>query len=166
MRRTTRRTDPPSGSPRTAALRLLGRRDYSAAEITRRLVERGYAREAVEAAVADLEAGGIIDDRRAAEVHVRTASRLKGRGALRIRRELEARGIRAEAIDYALAGLSPDDDRAAIRRFLERKPPPDTPQVRRRLFQQLVRRGFSPALVAAELRIDARELGDRDAPDA
>ena len=43
--------------------------------------------------IAAFVADGTLDDRRAGAAHVRTASRVKGRGRLRIRRELEARGI-------------------------------------------------------------------------
>jgi regulatory protein len=84
---------PPPGTPRLAALRLLGRRDYSSTELTTRLVDRGYAVDDVRTAIEALVADGTIDDRRTAFTHVRTAARVKGRGAHRIRRELEARGI-------------------------------------------------------------------------
>jgi regulatory protein len=144
---------PPSGTPRLAALRLLGRRDYSASEIQSRLVDRGYAVEDVLTAVDALRADGTIDDRRTAMAHVRTAARIKGRGVHRIRRELEARGLEPAVIRAALEQLSPDDDLASIRRFLSRRALPDPlpPATRRRLFQQLLRRGFAPALVARAL---------------
>lgn len=139
-------------SPRIVALRLLGRRDYSAAELAERLARRGFERDDIDATVSGLVAAGIVDDRRTAEGHVRQASRLKGRGAWRIARELQARGIPEEIARQALESLSPDDEREAVRRILARRPPPDSPEARRRLFQQLVRRGFAPSLVADVLR--------------
>jgi regulatory protein len=155
-RTTTGGSGPPSGPPRLAALRLLGRRDYSAAELTTRLVDRGYGADDVRAAIDALTADGTIDDRRTAFAHVRTAARVKGRGTHRIRRELEARGIAAPIIREALEQLSPDDDLAAIRRLLERRrvPHPMPPDQRRRLFAQLIRRGFSASLVARALDVD------------
>jgi regulatory protein len=137
-----------------AALRLLGRRDYSRAEITSRLLARGYAPEDVDAAVARLAEEGAIDDHRAAAAHVRTAARLKQRGRLRIRRELEARGIPKAIAADALAALPAEDDLAAIRRLIARKPlPPDaSPAERRRLFSQLLRRGFEAGAIAKALK--------------
>jgi regulatory protein len=140
------------GSPRAAALGLLGRRDYTAAELAERLARRGFPREDIDATLSTLVAAGIVNDRRTAEGHVRQASRLKGRGAWRIGRELQARGIAEDIARQALASLSPEDEREAIRRFLTRRPRAESPADRRRLFQQLVRRGFAPALIADELR--------------
>jgi len=149
----------PPGTPRLAALRLLGRRDYSAAEITTRLVERGYAAAEVRTAVEALAADGAIDDRRTAFAHVRTATGVKGRGIHRIRRELEARGIAPAVVGEALAQLSPDDGAAAIRRLIDRRrlARPIPPDERRRLFQQLLRRGFPAALIARALDVDPDE---------
>ena len=109
---------PPSAPPRLAALRLLARRYYTAEEIRTRLVRRGYPADDVRTAVEALETDGTIDDRRTAFAHVRTAARVKGRGTLRIGRELETRGIEAAVVREALAQLSPDDDLAAVRRLL------------------------------------------------
>ncbi|MCC7044813.1 MAG: regulatory protein RecX [Acidobacteria bacterium] len=147
---------PPPGTPRLAALRLLGRRDYSSTELITKLVDRGYAADDVRTTVEALMADGTVDDRRTAFTHVRTAARVKGRGTHRIRRELEARGIGAPIIREALEQLSPDDDLAAIRRLLARRrlPHPIPPDQRRRLFAQLIRRGFASALVARALDVD------------
>jgi regulatory protein len=135
---------------------LLARRDYTASEITQRLLDRGYAVDDVGPAVATLTDDGTIDDRRTALAHVRTAARIKGRGALRIRRELEARGIAPLLVREALDQLSPDDDLLAIQRLLERRrvPRPIPADQRRRLFQQCLRRGFPADLVARALAFD------------
>jgi regulatory protein len=95
-----------------------------------------------------------LDDRRAASAHVRTASRLKGRGRLRIQRELDARGFTREVARDALAEIPPDDDLEAIKRFVDRKRRTldDTPAGRRRLFNQLLRRGFSAAMISKVLK--------------
>jgi len=158
-RRSAGAESPPTGSPRLAALRLLGRRDYSSSEVTTRLLERGYAADDVDTAVRALVSDGAIDDRRTAFAHVRTAARVKGRGTHRIRRELEARGIDGPIIRDALEQLSPDDDRDALRRLLARRrlPTPLPPEHRRRLFQQLLRRGFSVDLIARTLAVDPED---------
>ena len=112
---------PPTGSAYTAALRLLGRRDYTSAEVTTRLVDRGYSADDVTAAVERLIADRSLDDRRTADAHVRTAARLKGRGRIRIKQELLARGIPPSVVSDALSGLSADDDARAIAEFLRKK---------------------------------------------
>jgi regulatory protein len=150
---------PPAVSARTTALRLLGRRDYTAAELSSRLLRRGYLEEDVQKAVADLAADGSLDDARAAFAHVRTAAAVKGRGRLRIRRELEARGVSRAITQDALSQLSEDDDRRAIEKILARRRGggPLDAAGRRKLFQQLLRRGFSASTITAALRFDPTE---------
>jgi len=142
----------PAGALRLAALRLLGRRDYTTAELTTRLIDRGYVPEEVAAAVARLTADGSLDDRRVARGHVRVASQAKGRGRLRIQAELQARGIESDIAREALADLSPDNDRKAIERFLTRRHPDGLPAGSRdRVVRQLLRRGFPADAIAAVL---------------
>ena len=142
------------GGTRLAALRLLGRREYSTVELTRKLSERGHNADEIERTVASLVREHIVDDRRVAEAHVRTASRIKGRGTVRIRLELEARGISAALVQDVTADLSVDDQLAAISRLVARKTGGKRPDVatRRRLFQQLLRRGFPVDLISKALR--------------
>ena len=154
-RRPPRRSpNPPAGSPRAAALRLLGRRDYTREEITTRLVARGYDVDLARAAVVALVADGSIDDRRTARAHVRTAVEIKHRGRLRIMRELEARGIARDIARAAVDEIAPGEDARAIRRFLDRtrRSADPTPAERRRLFQQLLRRGFQADEIAKALK--------------
>jgi regulatory protein len=147
-------SDTSGAAIRAAALRLLGRRDYTRAELTSKLTTRGYPAAPVRDVLAGLAADGLVDDRRAAGAHVRTASRIKDRGRQRIARELAARGVDEDVAADALGQIDPDDERAALRRLLARSPlpPHPTPADRRRVFQRLVRRGFSIDLVAKMLR--------------
>jgi len=150
MRRGRQPASPPSPDTlRTAAFRLLGRRDLTRAELTTRLVQRGYTADDVRTVVDRLALDGYVDDRRTALAHVRTASRIKGRGRLRIQRELEARGVGRDLIREVLSDLGANDDLAAIRRFLSKRrlPADPSPADRRRLFQQLLRRGFPPSAI-------------------
>ena len=138
----------------TAALRLLGRRDYTAAELTTRLAARGYPDEAITEELRHLRASGAQDDARAAAAHVRTATRIKGRGRLRIERELLARGVSRDIVRALVAEMPADDDAAAIARVLERRRVPARldPAARRRVFQHLLRRGFPADAIAKALR--------------
>ena len=141
-------------SARSAALRLLSRRDYTTAEIRARLTDREFDAEEIDAAILSLSEAGLLNDRRVASAHVRTASQVKNRGRLRIRRELEARGIEKTQISEALAELPEADETAGIDTFLRRKRLPSKlqPAERRRLIGQLMRRGFSADAISKALR--------------
>lgn len=145
---------PPTGSARTAALRLLGRRDYTSAELTTRLTDREYPAEEVEAALQRLAGEGLVDDRRVAASFVRVASRVKGRGRIRIERDLLARGVAPAIVRETLEALPEEEDVEAINRLLDRRtlPAPLPIADRRRLFQQLLRRGFPADAIAKALR--------------
>jgi regulatory protein len=146
-----------AASARTAALRLLTRRDYTTAELRDKLASREYRAEEIDEALVNLAAQGLLDDQRAAAAHVGTAIRIKGRGRLRIQRELEARGLDRGVVRQALEALPASDEAAALERFLQRRHLPAhlAAADRRRLFQQLLRRGFTADLIARA--IGARE---------
>lgn len=139
---------------RVAALRLLGRRDYTTHELRERLLAREHPADDVDAALDSLRTDGLLDDRRVAASHVRIATSVKGRGRLRIARELEARGLDRALVQEALAALPADEDAEAIRRWLARRAlPPRLPAAdHRRVFAQLLRRGFPADAIARVLR--------------
>ena len=140
-------------SARSTAIRLLTRRDYTTAELRRKLEEREFPAEDIDAALAGLTEQKLLDDRRAAGAHIRTASRVKRRGRLRIQRELEARGVDRGLARELLEDLSPDDESAAIRQFLERRHRGRLSMAdRRKAFQQLMRRGFTADAIAKAIR--------------
>jgi regulatory protein len=145
----------PTGAPRPYALRLLGRRDHTVYELRSRLIDRGYPEDAVESLITALLTEGLLDDSRVAAAHARTASSIKGRGPHRIRRELEARGIDAALAEQSTALLGGDEEAAAIERLIARKTRgrPLEPDDRRRLFQHLLRRGFSAEAIGKALRV-------------
>lgn len=148
-----RKTPAPSGSARAAALSLLARRDYTAAELSRRLIDRGHGVEDVADALKNLIADGSVDDTRVAAAHVRTSTRVKGRGRLRVKGELLARGLSRQAIDEALSALETGDERDAVVRILKRKRYPERPTLaeRQRMYQHLLRRGFPGDLIRSVL---------------
>ena len=141
-------------SARITALTLLGRRDYTAAELRQRLLDKEHDAGDVADAIEALSADGTIDDARVAAAHVRVASQVKGRGRMRIRQELAARGIARSIVESVLADLPVEDESAAIRKFLSRKRVPDTldQAARNRVFQQLMRKGFTADAISKALR--------------
>lgn len=130
---------------RGAALALLGRRDYTASELRQRLLDKEHPRAEVDEEIAQLVDDRTINDRRVATAHIRVASQVKGRGRLRIRQELAARGIDRRLADELIAELPAEDESAAIARFLARKRYPATPTAleRQKIYQQLLRKGFT-----------------------
>lgn len=151
---------------RAAALRLLGRRDYTVFEMREKLTGRGCDPDDVTTTIDALLAEGLLDDRRVASAHLRTAARVKGRGRVRIARELAARGIAADIVDETVASLSDEEEASAVERLLVRKRLPARMSMpeRRRLFQQLLRRGFRADVIAKVLRIRQDEEDYRAGP--
>lgn len=138
-------------------LKWLARRELSVADMRLRLLDREHSVEDTEAAITKLLETGALDDRRVARAHARTASKVKGRGRLRVTRELQSMGIAREVILEAVAEVFGElDERAMIDRAIQKKlrggRKPTTVQERARLFQFLMRQGFTPAAVTAALR--------------
>lgn len=91
--------------------KLVDRRDYSSKEAADKLRQDGYSQKVVEATVERAVKARLIDDRRFAEVYIRTKVSA-GWGLRRIERELSRRGIEAQELpgwpyDY----LDPEDER-------------------------------------------------------
>jgi SOS response regulatory protein OraA/RecX len=109
--------------------------------------------------IAAFVADGTLDDRRAGAAHVRTASRVKGRGRLRIARELEGRGIDRNLAKELASEVSPEAEADGITRVLHRKRVPArmSAEERRKVFQQLLRRGFTADAIADALRKHGKE---------
>jgi regulatory protein len=140
----------------TLALSWLARRELTERQIRTRLGRREVEAAEIDAAVERLRREGALDDRRVAGAYVRTAVRLKGRGPLRLRRDLQTLGVSGaaarEAIDEALAE-TPEDaliDRALAKRW------PATADVDRavlaRIYRALLRQGFASDKVMAAIR--------------
>jgi len=93
-----------AGDPKaahTAAITFLARRDFSTAELRRKLKERGYLAPAIDSALADLESSRVVDDRRYGDNLVAARAR-RGQGPARIRNELRRAGLDAEAVQTTM----------------------------------------------------------------
>ncbi|MCA1651709.1 MAG: RecX family transcriptional regulator [Acidobacteria bacterium] len=129
----------------------------SAAGLRARLLDREHSPEDVEAVIAQLLETHALDDARVARAYARTAATVKGRGRLRVMRELHAMGIAGDVAAAALAEVFGDlDERTLIAKALQKKLRGRTRLEGRaeqaRLYQQLMRLGFTPAGIAAALR--------------
>ena len=102
------------------ALRALRFRDRSTAELDARLEQRGVGEAARAQALETLERIGYVDDERFARSRAERLAE-RGSGDALIRDDLERRGIPAELVDAALAGIESERERAA--RIVERRGP-------------------------------------------
>jgi regulatory protein len=133
------------------ALRLLSQREHSRAELERKLKTHEEEPGALVAALEDLQAKGFISDERVVEsvLHRRAATL----GALRIRMELQDKGIDPALVDQAVAGLRVSELERA--RELWRKKygkPAATPEEKAKQARYLAARGFSGEIVMQVLR--------------
>ncbi|MDM0115241.1 recombination regulator RecX [Variovorax sp. J22R133] len=129
------------------ALRLLSQREHSRAELERKLAKYEEEPGTLAQALDELAAKDFISEARVVQsvVHQR-ASRM---GAMRVRQELQQKGIAPEAIASAVANLQASElDRAREvwrRRFGE---PPADARERSRQTRFLLARGFAGATVS------------------
>jgi regulatory protein len=129
------------------ALRAVERRGFSRADLARRLRRKGHPAESVEAALERLAARGFLDDAAFAANYVETRA-ARGRGPLRLVRDLAAMGVERSVIDRALAAHAGSAEGADdVPRALAAKRAAqlgDLPRHvrRRRVLAYLARRGF------------------------
>ena len=138
-------------------LRLLSRRELSVSDLRARLLDRDHPPDEVEQAIEHLLETGALDDGRVARAYARTAAGVKGRGRLRVMRELSAMGIAKQIASEAVAEAFADvDERSLIAKAIRKKfrgnTKPATPAEYARLYQYLMRQGFTSAAVAAAMR--------------
>ena len=128
-----------------AALTSLDSRARTARELERALLNKGYVRPAVEAAVERLRENRLIDDARIAG-RIAESSADKPVGVYALRRKLKAKGISDEDADAALEAFDDDQQQAAARRaaekLLKRYEGLPRREARAKLSQALARRGF------------------------
>jgi regulatory protein len=146
-----------------SALRILTRRDFSVAELTRRLKDKGISDTLVEETVARLEESRYLDDRRFARQWAESAIR-NGRGyGPRLRQDLARQGVPAEIVADLLASMAVEyDELETLKGLLSRKfsgfdPASASDREKRRVMQYMQRRGFSPAVIFQAFRLGQTE---------
>ncbi len=146
----------------TDALQLLARRELTEKELRDRLIDRDHPREEIDRVIAHLLESKTLDDGRVARAYARTATNVKGRGRLRVMRELNAMGVARETATEAVTEVFADvDERALIAKALQKKMRGKSrisnAAEHARLYQFLMRQGFTPAGIVAALK----KLGGR-----
>lgn len=135
---------------RARAANMISARAMSKRELTRRLRDKGAAEEDAAAAADWLEGIGALDEAAYAAALVRHYS-AAGYGEARLRDELYRRGVPRELWDEALAAAPPAEETIARVLASKMKGAPLDEKARRRLYDMLLRRGFSRSEVSAAL---------------
>jgi regulatory protein len=132
-----------------AALRILGYRFNSEAELRRKLAAKRFDEATIAETLARLRAEKWLDDERFAAAYVRTRV-LKGIGRLRIRRELIAAGVDDDVAERAVrehAGEGEEERlRAAYEKLARRVGDPQ------KIAARLLRQGFEMSAIRGMLR--------------
>jgi regulatory protein len=129
-----------------SALVCLGRRPFSRRDLARKLVMRGHPPDAADLAVARAEASGLVNDETYTLHYVQTRS-ARGRGPMRLRRELAVMGVASAIIDRVLSEEAETADPGVVR-SLARKRAAQLRDVERkdrfrRVVAFLARRGYA-----------------------
>lgn len=140
------------------ALRLLGFRDYTAAGLTKRLLEKGFAKEDAEAAVKKVVEQGYLNDEKYAKrfaEHAVSSGRYAG---FRLRMEMRKRGFADSLIEDAVNKAEDERDESSdILSLVERKfgdfsyAAADDKQ-KRKVFSYLQRKGYPISSIISSLR--------------
>jgi regulatory protein len=136
------------------AVRLIGRRPRSRAELARRLGEWGLSEAQAEGVLGRLATLGLVDDDALAGAVV-SARRADGYGRLRVRHDLDRLGIGRETTSaHATTTTQAELDRARSALASRRAPDASDPAGVRRAAAFLARRGFDADTVSAALGLD------------
>lgn len=143
------------------AVKLLAAKPRSVAELRGRLLEKQWTNaEIVEAALQKLEHYGYLNDERFAYGYAAYRVRQKPVGRQRLKRDLQFKQVAKETADEALNLVyeeTPEEtliDRALEKRIALRGRPADRAAAKR-LFDYLLRQGFSSDLVLRKVRAAA-----------
>ena len=103
-----------------SALVCLGRRPFSRRDLARRLVMRGHPPEAADRAVTRAESAGLVNDESYARHYVQTRT-ARGRGPMRLRRELAVMGVASPIIDRVLSEEVETSDPGVVRSLARKR---------------------------------------------
>ncbi len=139
-------------SARRTALDLLSRREHSLAELRDKLAARDFPADEIDATIGRLAAEGLASDTRFVEAFVAAHAR-KGQGPVRIRAELQRRGVAADIIAGHLEAADHDWTQMArdVRRRRFGAAPPVELRERARQARFLEYRGFTTEQIRAAL---------------
>ena len=137
---------------------LVNKRDYSAAELSRKLSRDGYGEKAASELVGWAQRLGLVDDARFASVFIRSKV-AAGWGASRIERELARKGVSADDVPGWPEEFLPEEDECARAFELASRRRLTGKNDLQKIVRYLCSRGYSMGLAydAAKAALDASE---------
>jgi regulatory protein len=146
MARKVKPADTPAGDAYDAAVRYLGGRPHTVAEIHRHLRSKKFDAETIDHAIDRLRAQRYVDDEAFARWWLEQRERFKPRGDRALRTELAQKGVARDVVDVVLGERAPDADveqaRRALLRPLTRWAEMPVAEKRRKIHTYLAARGF------------------------
>jgi regulatory protein len=155
---------PASDASETAvgrALKYLGHRARTEAEVRTDLIRHGYSPAVTQRALEKLRKLDYVNDEAFARDWVRARTESRGYGPRKIEHELSLKGVEREIISRVLREIfQPQYETATAKKLLERNFPNDKlkdARVLRRAGAFLLRRGYSQAVVDDLLQLSRQE---------
>lgn len=163
-----RPVDPEKARTRTLqrAVKLLAAKPRSVGELRERLSEKAWATDdAIDYALAKLQEHKYLDDAQFAQVFANSRVKQKPMGRSRVAMDLTKKKIDPDTAQAALDKIfdeTPESElvEEAIARYLRTRGAPTDRAAQKRLFDFLMRRGFSYDLIAPRVRAAAANAED------
>jgi regulatory protein len=145
------------------ALKSISVRERTGSEVEAFLQRRGYDRDVIEDVIRALEEERLVDDAGYARRFAEDRRLLDQWGTERIAQDLGRRGIAADLVEAALAGIDAEAELGTAVELLDRRFPMPFAGDRERdkAWRMLVRRGYEPELAYSAVR--RHEQGLREA---
>lgn len=135
------------------AVKLLALRPHSARELENKLAAKGFAGDEIKTAVEWLFQRGYLNDGEFGIIYAKMRVARARVGSARLKMDLKAKGLDGPAVDMALASVYGSDGSelavaidAAARKARSLAPGTGEDAARKKIFDHLVRKGFSPEL--------------------
>lgn len=141
---------------REKAVQLLTRKSYTVQEIRLRLKRYDIGEDVIERVINWLQRLQYVNDQRYAQQWVEQRMQLRGHGPLRLRQELQRKGVDRQYIDEALASFD-DDDFIELawnqgKKYVTRQLGDEEMTIRRKTYAYLQRRGYTASVIRRVMR--------------
>ena len=164
MAKRTSPASPPAGDPYEVAVRYLGGRPHTVAEIHRHLRGKRFDVVAVDHAIDRLRAQRYVDDEAFARWWVEQRDRFKPRGDRALKSELLGKGVSRDVIDVVLGDRAPDADveqaKKALSRPMTRWATLEPQERKRKIHTYLAARGFDYGTIDEVIRASVEDEDD------
>jgi regulatory protein len=135
------------------ALRYLNYRPRSEQELRQRLSQRGFDQETIAQAIQRLKEMGQVNNLAFAQFWVENRQSFRPRSRLRLRQELQVKGVERETIETVVSGLDDEENAYLVARKKQTAwAGSDAQAWRRRMGAYLSRRGFSYGVIKDALK--------------